>query len=52
MVVQIPVLGWIFLDEPLGGPEIAGIALVCVGVLVMTMRRLAPTVVVGADVDG
>lgn len=39
MVVQIPVLGWIFLDEPLGWPEMMGIALVAVGVLVMTRRR-------------
>jgi drug/metabolite transporter (DMT)-like permease len=35
MAVQIPVLAWIFLDEPLGLAEIAGIALVVVGVLSM-----------------
>lgn len=32
MVVQIPILGWIFLDEPLGLPEITGIVLVSIGV--------------------
>ncbi|MDQ3738879.1 MAG: DMT family transporter, partial [Actinomycetota bacterium] len=32
MVVQIPILGWVFLDEPLGWPEMTGILLVSVGV--------------------
>jgi drug/metabolite transporter (DMT)-like permease len=32
MLVQIGLLGWVFLDEPLGPPEIAGIVLVSIGV--------------------
>lgn len=43
MAVQIPILGWIFLDEPLGAPEVAGITLVVTGVLAMqTLRRPPP----------
>jgi drug/metabolite transporter (DMT)-like permease len=41
MAVQIPLLAWIFLDERLGPPEIAGIALVIVGV--SAMRAARPT---------
>ena len=33
MLVQIALLGWVFLDEPLGLQEIAGIALVTLGIL-------------------
>lgn len=39
MAVQIPILGWIFLDEPLGLPEIAGISMVVAGVLAMRSAR-------------
>lgn len=35
MAVQIPILAWIFLAEPLGPPEITGITLVVAGVLAM-----------------
>jgi drug/metabolite transporter (DMT)-like permease len=38
MAVQIPILAWIFLDEPLGVAEIAGITLVVVGVMTMRAR--------------
>lgn len=37
MLVQIAILAWIFLSEPLGTPEIIGIGLVTVGV-VLTQR--------------
>lgn len=40
MVVQIPILGWVFLAEPLGAAEIAGICVVLVGVL--SMRAATP----------
>ena len=39
MAAQIPILGWIFLDEALGAAEIVGITLVVVGVLTMRARR-------------
>ena len=32
MMIQIAVLAWVFLDEPLGAPEFIGIALVSVGI--------------------
>lgn len=35
MVIQIPILAWIFLDEPLGVFELTGITLVAVGVTAM-----------------
>lgn len=37
LLIQIAVLGWLFLSEPLGIPELVGIALVTVGVL-LTQR--------------
>jgi drug/metabolite transporter (DMT)-like permease len=39
MAAQIPILGWIFLDEALGAAEIVGITLVVAGVLTMRARR-------------
>lgn len=39
MAVQIPLLAWVFLDERLGVPEIAGIAIVVVGVAAMRATR-------------
>ncbi len=42
MMVQIAFLAWLFLDEALGAPEIAGIVLVSIGVFltqVITIRR-------------
>lgn len=33
MLVQIAVLGWVFLDEPLGPAEIVGVVLVSLGIL-------------------
>lgn len=36
MAVQIPVLGWVVLGEPLGPAESVGLALVVVGVVVIT----------------
>ena len=39
MLIQIAVLGWWFLSEPLGVPEIAGILLVSAGI-VLAQRRL------------
>jgi drug/metabolite transporter (DMT)-like permease len=38
MLPQIAVLAWVFLDEPLGARQIAGIALVGVGTLVVQLR--------------
>jgi drug/metabolite transporter (DMT)-like permease len=40
MAVQIPLLAWAFLDERLGVLEIAGIALVVVGVTAMRSARV------------
>lgn len=39
MVVQIPLLAWVFLGEALGLPEIAGILVVAAGVAAMRERR-------------
>lgn len=33
MLIQIAILAWIFLDEPLGASELAGIVLVSIGIL-------------------
>lgn len=38
MLIQIALLAWIFLREPLGGGEIAGIVLVSLGVLLVQTR--------------
>lgn len=48
MLIQIAVLAWMFLGEPLGVAEIAGIALVTVGVL-MTQTLLSRKVRSGRD---
>ncbi len=42
MVIQIPLLAWIFLDEPLGWAEGAGLALVAAGVVLASQPRRAP----------
>jgi drug/metabolite transporter (DMT)-like permease len=46
MLIQIAVLAWVFLDEPLGFDEATGILLVTIGILltqrVFTFRRPAP----------
>ena len=39
MLPQIAILAWVFLDEPLNLRQIAGIALVGAGTLVVQMRR-------------
>lgn len=41
MLPQIAVLAWLFLDEPLGPRQMAGLALVGVGMLVVQLRRAA-----------
>ncbi|HPH97190.1 MAG TPA: EamA family transporter [Anaerolineaceae bacterium] len=41
MLPQIAVLAWLFLDEPLGPRQIAGLALVGAGMLVVQLRRAA-----------
>lgn len=43
MLVQIAILAWIFLSEPLGVPELTGIALVTVGVLLTQQLNNART---------
>jgi drug/metabolite transporter (DMT)-like permease len=40
MLIQIAVLAWFFLDEPLTAPKILGLALAGVGVLVAQLRRV------------
>ena len=47
MAVQIPLLAWVFLDERLGVPEIAGIVIVVVGVT--AMRAARPRAVSSSD---
>jgi drug/metabolite transporter (DMT)-like permease len=42
MLPQIAILAWIFLDEPLGGRQIAGLALVAAGTLVVQLWRYLP----------
>ena len=39
MLIQIAVLAWIFLDEAPDSPQIAGIAIVSVGIALATLRR-------------
>jgi drug/metabolite transporter (DMT)-like permease len=39
MMIQIALLAWLFLDETLGGPEIAGIILVSIGVFLTQATR-------------
>ena len=39
MLIQIAILAWIFLDEPLTGQEIVGIVLAAVGILVVQLKR-------------
>ncbi len=41
MVIQIPLLAWIFLDEPLGWAEGAGLAVVAAGVVLASQPRRA-----------
>lgn len=41
MLIQIAVLAWFFLSEPLGTPELIGIALVTIGIL-LTQRLRRP----------
>lgn len=42
MLPQIAILAWIFLDEPLGGRQIAGLALVASGTLIVQLWRFLP----------
>jgi drug/metabolite transporter (DMT)-like permease len=39
MLVQIAMLGWLLLDEPLGRSQVAAIVLVSVGAALTQMRR-------------
>jgi drug/metabolite transporter (DMT)-like permease len=38
MLIQIAVLAWLFLDEPLGAQQITGLSLAAVGVLLVQLR--------------
>lgn len=38
MLIQIAVLAWLFLDEPLGPQQIVGLSLAAIGVLVVQLR--------------
>jgi multidrug transporter EmrE-like cation transporter len=42
MLPQIAILAWIFLDEPLGSRQIAGLALVAAGTLIVQLWRYLP----------
>jgi drug/metabolite transporter (DMT)-like permease len=42
MLPQIAILAWIFLDEPLGSRQIAGLALVATGTLIVQLWRYLP----------
>lgn len=42
MLPQIAILAWIFLDEPLGNRQIAGLALVAAGTLIVQVWRYVP----------
>ena len=42
MLFQIALLAWVFLDEPLGGWQVAGIVLAGLGTLVVQLRRSDP----------
>lgn len=42
MLIQIAILAWLFLDEPLGAKEMAGILLAAVGVLLVQLRADRP----------
>jgi drug/metabolite transporter (DMT)-like permease len=42
MLPQIAILAWIFLDEPLGNRQIAGLALVASGTLIVQLWRYLP----------
>lgn len=44
MLLQIAILAWIFLDEPLNGRQIAGILLVGLGTLVVQLWRKFPKI--------
>jgi len=39
MLIQIAILAWLFLDEPLTAQEIVGMGLAAVGILVVQLRR-------------
>lgn len=39
MMIQIPILAWIFLDEQLGPRQVGGLSLAAVGVLLVQLRR-------------
>jgi drug/metabolite transporter (DMT)-like permease len=43
MLPQIAILAWVFLDEPLGGRQVAGLALVASGTLVVQLWRYLPS---------
>jgi drug/metabolite transporter (DMT)-like permease len=42
MLPQIAILAWVFLDEPLGSRQIAGLALVAAGTLIVQVWRYLP----------
>jgi drug/metabolite transporter (DMT)-like permease len=42
MLPQIAVLGWLFLDEPLGGRQILGLAFVASGALIVQLHQYLP----------
>jgi len=42
MLVQIAILGWVFLDQPLGSWQVVGILLVATGTALVQLRRAAP----------
>jgi drug/metabolite transporter (DMT)-like permease len=39
MLIQIAALAWLFLGEALGGVQVAGVALVTMGTVVVQWRR-------------
>lgn len=43
MLIQIPILAWIFLGETISAPQAAGMALAGAGILVVQVRRGAPS---------
>jgi drug/metabolite transporter (DMT)-like permease len=44
MLIQIAVLAWLFLGEPLGGRQITGLSLAALGVLLVQLRALGRSV--------
>ena len=49
MLIQIAVLAWVFLDEPIGVSEGLGIVLVTIGVLLSQTARIGPRALRRAD---